>query len=332
MRITEGLTFGDVLIEPRYSNISSRDEIDITSYYLGAKRLPIISAPMDTVSGPQLVSEMAEANAYGILHRFQENNTKRTNEVFITKDLTSKEFGISIGVKNPDLEIDCFKQFGGHDIHSVLIDVAHGYHNLVGKMIQRINEAAYLNCMDAPYIIAGNVATYDGFVYLAESGANAIRVGIGGGSACTTRGNTGIGVPQLTAIIDCVQAQQNYPDVALIADGGIQQPGDIVKALAVGADAVMLGKMLAGSIDAPGYINGNVKEYKGQSSIGINGKRNAPEGISGTVPLTGPVKETIDSLSQYIKSGMSYTGSRNLKELRERAKFIKDSNRCRKWS
>lgn len=325
----ETFTFNDILIEPAYSDIESRTEIDITSDFLGARRIPIISAPMDTVSGPRLVAEMSKANAYGILHRFQMTPDYTLRDILKTRVLTDKSFGISIGAKHPKEVFKLLAQLSEIP-HSITIDVAHGYHKLVKDMIEFVR---HFYLIDPPLIIAGNVATAEGFAFLARAGANAIRVGIGGGSACTTRETTGVGVPQLSAIIDCVAVQGDYGwgPVSLIADGGIQTPGDSVKALAAGADAVMLGKMLAGAEEAPGNTAKNIttgkgwKEYRGQSTVGTNGERKAPEGVSASIPITGPVKDTIESLSQYIKSGFSYCGARNLTELRNKANFVRTS-------
>ena len=322
--IRETLTYADVLIEPQYSDIKSRDDINNTALLFGKIRLPIISAPMDTVSGPNLVVAMSESNAYGILHRFQEKEVYRVIDVSNIATRTDKDFGVSVGVKDATKELIFLNRIANEvQFNSVLIDVAHGYHEMVGEMIKLIQQNVYGEHWK-PFIIAGNVATYDGFSYLADLGVNGIRVGIGGGSACTTRENTGIGVPQLTAVMHCAEANKYY-DTVLIADGGIQHPGDIVKALAAGADAVMIGRLLAGTDEAAGERWGNTVRYSGQSIVGTNGARKAPEGIAGTVSAQGPVKGVIESLSQYIKSGMSYVGARNLEELRNKANFIRVS-------
>ncbi len=321
----EGLTYADVLIIPKYSDIESRIEIDVTSKYLGGWRVPIISAPMDTVSGPRMVASMYDLNAYGILHRFAPPPILISN-IYTTRYLNDKAlFGISIGVKDFDSTKIWLNAAGPAGIHSVCVDVAHGHHSLVIDTIKRLKDWMYENNYSW-HIIAGNVATGDGFWALASAGADAIRVGIGSGSACTTRGMTGIGVPQLTAIMDCVEAQAGYPNVALIADGGIQAPGDICKALAAGADAVMLGKMLAGSDESNAPADSlNHRVYRGQSLNGSNGARGAPEGIQGIIDNTGPVKDTVERLMHYLRSSMSYVGARNLKEFRERVEFIRVS-------
>lgn len=310
--IAEGFTYGDVLIKPAYSEISTRDDIDIFSRYLGAARKPIISAPMDYVTGFSMAREMWVNNAYGIISRFGTS---------IESEGLDYQAGLSIGVK--DWETDR-RKLEMVSPHSVCIDVAHGDHLKVINTIKRVKEE-----FPGMLVIAGNVATYDGAFNLVEAGADAIRVGVGPGSACSTRENTGVGVPQLTALIYALQIKEYFPDVSIIADGGIQSPGDIAKALAIGADAVMLGYMLAGHDESPGSIielnGGYVKAYRGQSLLGSNGARNAPEGVEGFVPYRGPVSETIDKLMHYLRSSMSYVGASNLKEFRERSEFIRVS-------
>jgi len=293
-----GITFADVLIKPDYSDIGSRADINVESRYLLQSRLPIISAPMDYVTGFRMATTLGKLNAYGIVNRFGADwNHPREDEY--------SNFGLAIGTKNWEESRAIIK---AHQPETVCIDVAHGYHKNVIDTIKMVKDIH-------PHILimAGNVATAEGFNALAEAGANAIRVGIGAGSACSTRENTGVGIPQLTAIMDCANRDGWWPDVALIADGGIQNPGDIAKALAAGADAVMLGKMLAGHEESPGDI------------LDLGHGSNAPEGVEGLVEYKGPVKDTVDSLMHYLRSSMSYVGARNLTEFRERAEFIKVS-------
>lgn len=330
----EGLTFGDVLIIPKYSDIESRTTIDVNSFYLGKERLPIISAPMDYVTGPKMALKLAELGAYGVVSRFGEPVTNANGD-----------FAIAVGTKSPEWEWDLAPS-------AICIDVAHGDHKNVIDAIKRWKDwsGGYAK------IIAGNVATREGFERLAAAGADAVRVGIGPGSACSTRENTGIGIPQLSAIMDCATRDETWSNVSLIADGGIQTPGDIAKALAAGADAVMLGRMLAGHDESPGEVitypedeyrfginipesfgglkisadelygpARKLKAYRGQSLLGSNGKRNAPEGVEGYVEYKGPVENTISSLMNYLRSSMSYVGARNLTEFRQNAEFIKVS-------
>jgi IMP dehydrogenase len=183
------------------------------------------------------------------------------------------------------------------------------------------------------HIMAGNVATLEGFNDLADWGANSIRVGIGGGSICSTRLQTGHGVPTLQSVIECARSDR---DARLIADGGLKTSGDVVKALAAGADAVMLGSMLAGTEEAPGciFVNKNgdgldYKVYRGMASrsaqMDWRGKSSSPEGISTTVRYRGPVLDVLRDLTGGIKSGFSYSGARTLTELHTRAEFIRQT-------
>lgn len=307
-----GYTYDDVLIFPRYSDIESRSEIDVAADFLDRKTYPIVSAPMDTVSGREMVLSMADYGAYGILHRFGTQEELKGNLAFVS-EYTAGPYGFSIGVKNLGDTEDLLEYALGlkNPPDSVTIDVAHGEHKLVVDMIKFIRRNYNIK------IIAGNVATGIGFERLSKAEPDAIRVGIGPGSACTTRENTGVGVPQLTALEECVRVRRSNKTPYIIADGGIQKPGDIAKALAVGADVVMLGRLLAGADEAPEGTH-----YRGQSSVGINASRGAPEGVEGLVEPTGPVADTLSSLMHYLRSSMSYVGARNLEEFREKAQFV----------
>lgn len=321
MTFREGYTYGDVLIQPAYSDIPTRADIDVRTMYLGEWRLPIISAPMDTVTGPQMAVAMHQQGGYGILHRFSPNSDEFYSQISSTHSLGNglAQFGAAIGVKQ-----DYWLSLVADKVHSLCIDVAHGHHQLVIDMIKFLHDWRTKNGKSF-YIIAGNVATGQGYVDLAEAGADAIRVGIGPGSACTTRETTGVGVPQLTALQNCVTMKDHKGlSASIIADGGIQNPGDIAKALAAGADAVMLGKMLAGADESLAEVHpvSSLKVYRGQSTVGSNGARGAPEGITGTVLRSGPVADTLEQLMHYLRSSMSYVGANNLQEFREKAKFI----------
>jgi IMP dehydrogenase len=311
--VSEGLTFADVLIKPNYSEIPTRDDIDTESFYLGASRQPLISAPMDYVTGYAMARKLAELNAYGVVNRFSEESQGRADF----------DYALAIGIRNID---KTFIRLEKERPSCVCIDVAHGHHLHVLELLDLLKKE-----FPQTLIMAGNVATYEGVKFLAEAGVDAIRVGIGPGSACSTRENTGVGIPQLTAIMEASRYREleSKRDFSIIADGGIQTPGDIVKALAAGADAVMLGRMFAGHEETPGTvvkISGDYyKEYRGQSMLGSNGKRGVPEGVSGLVPYVGPVYPTVQKLLKYLQSGMSYVGAFNIPELREKAEFIKIS-------
>ena len=219
----------------------------------------------------------------------------------------------------------------------IVIDTAHGHNTDVAKAVGRVKGVS-----NSIQVVAGNVATADAAKALADAGADAIKVGIGPGSICTTRIVAGVGVPQLTAVMDAARAANGVP---VIADGGIRTSGDIAKALAAGASAVMVGSLLAGTEEAPGeiflYQGRSYKSYRGMGSVGAMARGSAdryfqqdikdhlklvPEGIEGQVPYKGPVREIIHQLVGGVKAAMGYTGSRTIAELRERARFVRITN------
>jgi len=218
----------------------------------------------------------------------------------------------------------------------IVIDSAHGHSQGVLNAVRMIKRA-----LPDLLVIAGNVATREGVRALAEAGADAIRVGLGAGSICTTRVVTGVGVPQLYAVMECAAEAQKW-NLPVIADGGIRYSGDIVKALAAGASAVMLGNLLAGCEESPGEIeifrNRAYKVYRGMGSVAAmrqgssdryyqtDPRKIVPEGVEGRVPYRGPLSETVHQLVGGLRSGMGYVGARNLQELREKARFIRITN------
>lgn len=320
--IGKGLTFADVLIPPNYSDITSRDEIDITTDFLGLRLNPIIAAPMDHVTSLPMITALASKKYYGIFHRFGDKDTLRKDIYYTAGIGYPNNFGVAIGVKDPTT-IDWLHSLP--PLHAVCVDVAHGDHTLVFSRIRELRDA-----FPNMHIIAGNIATAAGYRRLADAGADAVRVGIGNGSACSTRSTTGVGVPQLTAIMNVVEERERTIGPQIIADGGIESSGDIIKSLAAGADIVMLGKMLAGHDESPGEVitveGKKFKPYRGQSMLGSNGIRNSPEGVAGLVPALGSVVDTLNQLEGWIKSGLSYVGARDLTSLRRNATFIKVSS------
>jgi IMP dehydrogenase len=223
-------------------------------------------------------------------------------------------------------------------IDLVVVDTAHGHSSLVLKAVTRIKKLS-----NRVQVIAGNVATADGTKALIDAGADAVKIGIGPGSICTTRIVAGVGVPQLTAIMDAVDVAKKH-DVPVIADGGIKYSGDMVKALAAGADCVMVGALLAGTDEAPGetflYQGRTYKAYRGMGSVGAMARGSAdryfqqevqdtlklvPEGIEGQVPYKGPVDGVLHQLVGGLRAGMGYVGAADLAALRERARFIRVS-------
>jgi IMP dehydrogenase len=206
------------------------------------------------------------------------------------------------------------------------IDVAHGHHSKLRDALTSLRTAVG----EEIHIMAGNVATLEAFNDLADWGADSIRVGIGGGSICSTRIQTGHGMPTLQSVMDCAQSDR---DATLIADGGIRTSGDIVKALAAGADFVMLGSLLAGTDETPGQVmhtkNGREKVYRGMASKEAQrdwrNRVSSNEGISHTVSLKGPVKHVLDELRTGIRSGISYSGADSVLSLQSRATFIRQT-------
>ncbi|WP_333793849.1 IMP dehydrogenase [Hyphomicrobium sp.] len=220
----------------------------------------------------------------------------------------------------------------------IVVDTAHGHSRSVLEAVTRIKKLS-----NSAQVVAGNVATADATRALIEAGADSIKVGIGPGSICTTRIVAGVGVPQLTAVMDCAEEAHKH-DVPVIADGGIRFSGDIVKALAAGADCVMIGSLLAGTDEAPGetylYQGRTYKAYRGMGSVGAMARGSAdryfqqevkdmlklvPEGIEGQVPYKGPVDAVLNQLVGGLRAGMGYTGAKTLAELRQRAKFLRIS-------
>jgi IMP dehydrogenase len=221
----------------------------------------------------------------------------------------------------------------------IVIDTAHGHNTDVGAAVQRVKSLS-----NSVQVVAGNIATAEAAEALIDSGADAIKVGIGPGSICTTRIVAGVGVPQLTAILSAAKAAAKS-GVPVIADGGIRTSGDIAKALAAGASAVMVGSLLAGTAEAPGetflYQGRTYKSYRGMGSVGAMARGSAdryfqqdirdhlklvPEGIEGQVPFKGPVRDIVHQLVGGVKAAMGYTGSATIAELQARAKFIRITN------
>lgn len=329
----EYLTFDDVLILPQLSSIESREDISLDSEFLNLKlRLPIISSNMDFVTGSKMAIAMYEAGGLGILHRFSPWNVQ-VDQV-TTLQLAGAPVALSVGVRDAGESLQRVRDIKLKSSTEVIacVDVAHGYHTKVIELIKILKKLRVT-------VIAGNVASGNAYIALANAGADAIKVGIGPGSVCTTREVTGVGVPQLSALMDVDNTRTSiyngtFKGPLVIADGGIKNSGDIVKALAAGADAVMLGNLLAGASETPGETfespdGRKYRPYRGQSIFGVNGLRYTPEGISGFVEDKGPVADVLKRLAGGIRSGMSYVGATNLEELRENTVFIKVSSNAK---
>lgn len=334
----EVLSFDDVLMVPQFSKIVSRSEVD-TSVIANLVhnnyektfnfKIPIISSPMSTISEDKMCNALGEKGGFGIIHRYNTID----KQVFLLSKVENKNVkaaAIGVGGDYKERLDELYK----NDLQIVCIDVAHGDHFLVKEAIEYI-KSKYPKL----FIIAGNIATAHAYRRLSEWGAHAVRTSVGSGSICTTRIQTGHGMPTFQAIIDCdnhkcEMVQDEITPALLIADGGMKNSGDIAKALAAGADFVMLGSMLSGTSEAPGKIiekNGKkYKEYNGMASKKAQkdwkGSYSSIEGVSSFVEYKGHVKPVIDELMQGLKSAMSYSGSRDLREFREDVIFVKQTH------
>ena len=311
-------TYDDVLLVPQYSDIRSRSEVDISGR-LGELKLtlPIISSPMDTVTESEMARTMRSEGGVGVIHRY--------NTIFEQCEMVKKAgvgVGAAVGVTGDFVERA--QALCGNGASFVCVDVAHGHHILMKEALEKLRD----NLPDDFHIMAGNVATLEGFNDLADWGANSIKCNIGGGSICTTRVQTGHGLPGLQTILECAKSDR---DAKIIADGGLKNAGDIVKALAAGADFAMLGSLLAGTDESPGIVfegtNGvKYKQYRGMASKEAQhdwrGRTASLEGVATTIAYKGPVGEILSLLENNIRSGFSYSGARNLTELQSNAEFV----------
>jgi len=323
MTFNTSLSYDDVLLVPQFSDIVSRKEVDLQSSLDNERvlSLPIISSPMDTVTESRMASVMAEAGGLGIVHRYNSIEMQVQNVRQICDERGYKS--AAIGITGDYLErAHALYQAG---VRILCLDVAHGHHILMEKAIGNL-KSLYSDI----HIMAGNVATKKGFEDLSNWGADSIRCNIGSGSICSTRIQTGHGLPGLQTIFECFAADITR-DVKIIADGGIKSSGDIVKALAAGADFVMIGSLLSGTTETPGQIiyaadGTRRKIYRGMASKEAQqnwrGKHSSNEGVSTTVPAKGSAKEVLADLDNGIRSGLSYSGARDILELQIKSEFI----------
>lgn len=326
----KGLTYDDVLLMPRHCEITSRTipnlESRITKNYKA--KVPFISANMDTVTEEKMAFAMGELGAVGSLHRFlsvEQQVQEVKNLVAAKKEVEGLLIAASIGVKEEGMKrADALVDAG---VEILTLDIAHGDSVMMLEVLEYLKKTH-----PSVDVIAGNVAMPEGVRRMIDAGADAIKVGIGPGSMCTTRIITGCGVPQLTAVALCVQEARKY-DIPVIADGGIKTSGDIVKAFAAGAESVMLGSMLAGTIESPGEIKGGMKRYRGMASKdaqvswrGNMQKGMAPEGESRMIPCKGNVSDVIHELSGGVRSGMTYLNAYTLADINKNALFMEMSS------
>ena len=332
--IKEALTFDDVTLAPNYSEILP-SEVDTKiklSKYLTIS-IPIISSAMDTVTESNMAVTIAKKGGIGVIHR----NLSIEDQVKEIKKVKEKKMLVGAAVGASKHEYMRALKILKENIDLIVVDTAHGHTKKVGEIIKYIKKIK----PNKTTLCAGNIATAEAAKYLVKLGVDVLKVGIGPGSICTTRLVAGIGVPQLSAILDVKKGIGNKK-TALIADGGIKFSGDIAKALAAGADAVMIGSLFAGSKQAPGKIinrKGKLfKSFRGMGSIGAMNKGSADryfqskqkdtskyvaEGVEGFVKYKGPVEKIIYQLVGGLKSSMGYLGAKKIKDLRKKPKFVK---------
>ncbi len=331
--IKESLTFDDVLLLPRYSNVlPSQTDISIELTKKINLKVPFLSSAMDTVTEAKMAVAIAKAGGIGIIHR-NLNIKKQTDEIALVK---KKKLLVGAAVGTDSDDIKRAKSLIDYGCDLIVIDTAHGHSEKVLITLSKLKKIR-----GKIPICVGNIATGEAAKKLFNSGADIIKVGIGPGSICTTRMVAGIGVPQISAIMEVRQALKNKK-IKIISDGGIKFSGDIAKALAAGADAIMMGSIFAGTDESPGKkfkIKGKVyKQYRGMGSIGAMSSGSAnryfqkkfkdkskfvPEGVEGRVEYKGNVSKIIYQLQGGLRSSMGYIGAKNLNQIKKNAKFIK---------
>ncbi len=318
----ENLSFNDLLIRPQYSEVRSRDDVSLVTELSGGLKLdiPVLAANMDTVCGTEMAGVMGELGGMGVLHRGMPVG-QRIKSVTTLVDEGLK-VGVAVGIHALMKEIVEYIDRGAS---AIVLDIAHGDSahaldkvHMIRSLVEKRDSSI---C-----VVGGNVATAGAVERMWSAGAQCVKVGIGPGSACTTRIKTGVGVPQVNAISECSQKADEY-GITVIADGGMKNPGDIAKALALGANAVMVGGMLAGTDEAPGevvYKQGKgYKEYRGMASKRAGS--HYEEGASGMIPLKGSAEAIVMDICKGLKSALSYSGASNLEQFHARAELLKVS-------
>ena len=332
--IKEALTFDDVTLVPKYSEILPSDVDTSIKLTQSLKlKIPLLSSAMDTVTESKMAIAMAKAGGLGVIHR----NLDIKKQVLEIKKVKKQKLCVGAAVGAGNNEFKRAEAIIKENVEMIVVDTAHGHTKKVSEIIKFIKKTKSKRTT----LCAGNIATAEAAKFLINLGVDIIKVGIGPGSICTTRLVAGIGVPQLSAILNVRNGIKNK-DIKIISDGGIKYSGDIAKALAAGADAVMIGSLFAGTKEAPGSLvkkNGKFfKKFRGMGSIGAMNKGSAdryfqkkqkdnskyvPEGVEGLVKFKGDVETIIYKLVGGLKSSMGYLGSKKVIDLRKNPKFVK---------
>ena len=339
-----GLTFDDVLLIPQYSEILPGDASVATRFSRHILlNTPVVSAAMDTVTEDGMAIAMAIEGGIGVVHRNQTPEHQADQVAAVKAAAVPAEASLASLDSSGRLRVAAAVGVGTDSIaraealvragvDALVVDTAHGHTRNVIDALRRYRDS-YGIAID---LVAGNVATPEGTAALIEAGADGVKVGIGPGSICTTRIVAGVGVPQLTAIMMCAAVAHQH-DVPIIGDGGIRYSGDIVKALAAGADTIMLGRLLAVAEESPGEaerVGGRVvKEYRGMGSLGamsagsdrypqVDRRKLVPEGVEALVAVAGPLAGILYQLIGGTKAGMTYCGAESIADLRIKAHFV----------
>ena len=332
--INEALTFDDVTLVPKYSEIlpSEVDTSIILTSHLRLK-IPLLSSAMDTVTESRMAIAIANAGGLGIIHR----NLEISKQLLEIKKVKAKKLLVGAAVGAGPNEFKRAEAILKENVNMIVVDTAHGHTKKVSEIIKFIKK----NKNKKTALCAGNIATAQAAKFLLNLGVDVIKVGIGPGSICTTRLVAGIGVPQLSAILNVRNGLKNK-NIKVISDGGIKYSGDLAKAFAAGADAVMIGSLFAGTDETPGKLikkNGKLfKSFRGMGSVGAMNKGSAdryfqskqkdtskyvPEGVEGFAKYKGKVENIIFKLIGGLKSSMDYLGSKQIKNLRDKPQFVK---------
>ena len=332
--IKEALTFDDVTLAPKYSEIMPSEvdtSIKLTNYL--KLKIPLLSSAMDTVTESKMAIAIAKEGGLGIIHR----NLDIKKQILEIKKVKKKKLLVGAAVGAGPKEFERAKEILKEKLDMIVVDTAHGHTKKVSEIIKFIKKIKSKKTA----LCAGNIATPEAAKFLLKLGVDIIKVGIGPGSICTTRLVAGIGVPQLSAILN-VRNELKSKSVKIISDGGIKYSGDLAKAFAAGADAVMIGSLFAGTDETPGKLikkNGKLfKVFRGMGSVGAMNKGSAdryfqsrqkdiakyvPEGVEGFSKYKGNVGNIIYKLVGGLRSSMGYLGSKQIKHLKNKPQFVK---------
>jgi IMP dehydrogenase len=343
---TSNLCFDDILLVPKHSNVATRSDIKITTTIGNPNNRdawifmdnPFVLAPMEFITSTKMIESVLEFGGIALTNRFKPREERISQTKYLIENSMNRH-RLGATISNNDIFQDeaLIKEFLSMGVKIILIDTAFGHTQYSIDAVRRLREIV----PNYVHIMTGNVSSYEAYRDLMDAGADSVRVGIGGGAACTTRVVTGFGVPVLASIMDVYEGINKDEINGLVSDGGITSNGDITKALAAGASAVMMGSMFAGHEECDGMHEGKFL-FRGLASAGIQldpvtGTKPPPgrfhvEGVSGYIENKGPVSDTINQMINNVKSGMSYSGCESLESFRKESTFIKVSPQSLKES